>query len=141
MIAQHSADWPACYAHPILVVETFVDPERFRGTVYRAVGWTELGQTTDNGRKARDYYEAHDRPRPPLRVRTGARHPPHPAGRAPRTGARAGRGEGARRRTLKADELRALAEYFRAAPRRPLPPAGTPRRAPARPSPGISTTW
>ena len=28
-----------------LLLETFVDPSRFVGTVYRAAGWTELGMT------------------------------------------------------------------------------------------------
>jgi hypothetical protein len=63
VLAQLSTDWQARYDHPILVVETFVDPERFQGTVYRASGWTELGQTKGHGRKARDYYEDHDRPK------------------------------------------------------------------------------
>jgi hypothetical protein len=27
------------------MLETFVDPQRFRGTVYRAANWTEVGQT------------------------------------------------------------------------------------------------
>jgi hypothetical protein len=63
VLAQLSADWQARYGHPILVVETFVDPERFQGTVYRASGWTELGQTKGHGRTARDYYEEHDRPK------------------------------------------------------------------------------
>ena len=30
------SDWPARFAHPLLLVETFVDPARFHGTVYRA---------------------------------------------------------------------------------------------------------
>ena len=34
-------DWPARFAHPLLLVETFVDPARFHGTVYRA---RELGR-------------------------------------------------------------------------------------------------
>lgn len=58
-----SRDWQARYGHPILVVETFVDPERFQGSVYRASSWTELGLTQGNGRHARDYYQAHDRPK------------------------------------------------------------------------------
>jgi hypothetical protein len=29
-------DWPARYGHPVEVVETLVDPEQFRGTVYTA---------------------------------------------------------------------------------------------------------
>jgi Domain of unknown function (DUF4338) len=40
-----SADWKAQYGHPILAVETFVDPEQFSGTVYTAGDWVELGQT------------------------------------------------------------------------------------------------
>jgi hypothetical protein len=31
-----SADWERKYAHPILLVETFVDRARFAGTSYRA---------------------------------------------------------------------------------------------------------
>jgi hypothetical protein len=33
-------------------VETFVDPARFRGTCYRAAGWTLLGTTTGRGKDA-----------------------------------------------------------------------------------------
>ena len=44
-----SADWQARYGHPVLVVETFVDPEQFCGTVYTANGWVELGTTEEHG--------------------------------------------------------------------------------------------
>lgn len=63
ILARLSDDWQARYGHPVLVVETFVDPARFQGSVYRAAGWTELGLTQGHGRKARDYYENHDRPK------------------------------------------------------------------------------
>jgi hypothetical protein len=63
ILARLSDDWQARYGHPVLVVETFVDPERFQGSVYRASGWTELGLTKGHGRKSRDYYENHDRPK------------------------------------------------------------------------------
>lgn len=63
ILARLSEDWQARYAHPVLVVETFVDPERFQGGVYRASGWSELGLTKGHGRRARDYYENHDRPK------------------------------------------------------------------------------
>lgn len=56
-------DWQARYGHPVLVVETFVDPEQFCGTVYTANGWQELGLTDGWGRRRRDYYVAHDRPK------------------------------------------------------------------------------
>ena len=58
-----SADWQAKYGHPILVVETFVDPEQFCGTVYTANNWVELGLTDGWGRCQRDYYVAHHRPK------------------------------------------------------------------------------
>jgi hypothetical protein len=58
-----SRDWQAHYGHPILVVETFVDPEQFCGTVYTANGWVELGQTDGWGRCQRDYYVKHDKPK------------------------------------------------------------------------------
>ncbi len=58
-----SQDWQARYGHPILAVETFVDPEQFCGTVYTANGWIELGQTDGWGRCRRDYYVKHDKPK------------------------------------------------------------------------------
>ena len=47
-----SVDWQAVYAHPIYFVETFIDPQRFRGTCYRAANWTLLGHTTGRGKDA-----------------------------------------------------------------------------------------
>lgn len=58
-----SDDWQARYGHPVLVVETFVDPDQFCGTVYTANGWEELGQTDGWGRQRRDYYVKHDKPK------------------------------------------------------------------------------
>ena len=62
-LSRLSGDWQAKYGHPVLVVETFVDPEQFCGTVYRANGWEELGQTDGCGRHQRDYYVRHDKPK------------------------------------------------------------------------------
>jgi hypothetical protein len=45
-----SQDWERVYGHPIYFVETFVDPERFRGTCYRAANWVLLGRTTGRGK-------------------------------------------------------------------------------------------
>lgn len=58
-----SADWQSRYGHPVLVVETFVDPEQFCGTLYTASGWKRLGRTQGHKRVARDYYQRHDRPK------------------------------------------------------------------------------
>ncbi len=44
-----SADWQRLYGHPIHLLETYVDPTRFRGTCYRAANWQWLGLTTGRG--------------------------------------------------------------------------------------------
>lgn len=61
--ARLSADWQAAYGHPIVLVESFVDLEWFRGTAYKAAGWTAVGTTAGFQRVAQDFYEAHDRPK------------------------------------------------------------------------------
>jgi hypothetical protein len=48
-----SADWQALYHHPIHLLESFVDRERFRGTCYRAANWTAVGRSVGRGTKAR----------------------------------------------------------------------------------------
>ena len=41
-----SADWLEVHGHPIVAVESFVDSQlMFRGTAYKAAGWTLLGPT------------------------------------------------------------------------------------------------
>lgn len=50
MAQRLSADWEQMYGHPIYFLETFVDPERFRGTCYRAANWVLLGRTTGRGK-------------------------------------------------------------------------------------------
>ena len=45
-----TADWQALYEHPVWLLETFIDPERFAGTCYRAANWTYLGLTTGRGK-------------------------------------------------------------------------------------------
>jgi hypothetical protein len=52
MARQVPVDWERVYAHPIYLLETFVDPERFRGTCYRAANWVVLGPTTGRGKDA-----------------------------------------------------------------------------------------
>jgi hypothetical protein len=43
-------DWERLYAHPIYLLETFVDQERFRGVCYRAANWIVVGETTGRGK-------------------------------------------------------------------------------------------
>jgi hypothetical protein len=42
-------DWQARWGYRPLLLETFVDPARFRGSCYRAAGWTLLGRTSGEG--------------------------------------------------------------------------------------------
>jgi hypothetical protein len=58
-----STDWEQSYHHAVLIAETFVDPERFRGTTYKVSGWTLLGETKGFERSCRDFYEPHDKPK------------------------------------------------------------------------------
>jgi hypothetical protein len=53
MARRLSTDWESIYGHPIYFVETFVLPERFKGTCYRAANWIYLGRTTGRGKDDR----------------------------------------------------------------------------------------
>jgi hypothetical protein len=46
-------DWQAKYGHPIYLLETFVERDRFRGTAYRAANWVRVGQTKGRTRQDR----------------------------------------------------------------------------------------
>ena len=50
-----SADWQRLYGHPIHWLETFIDPQRFRGTCYRAANWASVGLTTGRGKDDREH--------------------------------------------------------------------------------------
>ena len=49
-----SVDWQARYGHPVWLLETFVEADRFAGTTYQAAGWLRVGQTTGRTRQDRD---------------------------------------------------------------------------------------
>lgn len=46
-----SPDWQRKYGHPVFLLETFVEPERFAGTSYRAANWIQVGVTQGRGRQ------------------------------------------------------------------------------------------
>lgn len=48
-----SGDWQTKYGHPIYLVETFVERERFGGVAYRAGNWINVGHTTGRTRQDR----------------------------------------------------------------------------------------
>lgn len=48
-------DWRERFSCPLLLLETFVDPDQFHGTIYRASNWILAG-TTKGYRRTRDGY-------------------------------------------------------------------------------------
>jgi hypothetical protein len=48
-------DWLERFGHPLLLMETFVDPQRYHGTVYKAANWLCLGQTKGFRRTRQGY--------------------------------------------------------------------------------------
>ena len=49
LAARASGDFDAEWGFRPLLMETFVDPEYYAGTCYRAAGWSHLGETTGAG--------------------------------------------------------------------------------------------
>src|SRR5712691_5967296 len=52
---QMPRDWEIRYGCRPLLLETLVDPTRFRGTCYRAANWIYIGQTAGRGRMDREH--------------------------------------------------------------------------------------
>ena len=50
MAKRISDDWQQLYGHPVYLLTTFVDTERFTGGCYRAANWQYLGETTGRGK-------------------------------------------------------------------------------------------
>jgi hypothetical protein len=61
--ARLAKDWREHFGYPVLVLETFVDPERFRGTCYKADGWQQLGPTQGYERDWQDFYTDTEHPK------------------------------------------------------------------------------
>jgi hypothetical protein len=49
MSRQISEDWQNLYHHPIHLLETYIEPERFKGSCYRAANWKMVGLTKGQG--------------------------------------------------------------------------------------------
>jgi hypothetical protein len=58
-----AADWQKAFGHPVLAMETFVDPQRFKATCYKAAGWEQLGPTRGFERSWKDYYTDTEHPK------------------------------------------------------------------------------
>lgn len=63
MLARLSGDWQHRWGDALLLAETFVDPQLFQGTAYKASAWIKVGETSGYRRDAKDYYVKHDRPK------------------------------------------------------------------------------
>ena len=50
-------DWQESFGHPVVLLETFVDPQRFHGTMYKASNWRYVGDTK-GFRRIRQGYSA-----------------------------------------------------------------------------------
>lgn len=57
------ADWQAAFGHPVLLLETFVDPVRFQGTIYKADNWTAVGYSKGFHRQAKGYSDSAESPK------------------------------------------------------------------------------
>lgn len=47
-------DWQAKYGHAVVLLETFIEEARFRGTCYKAANWILVGRTKGRSRQDRD---------------------------------------------------------------------------------------
>ena len=50
-------DWHQRYGYRPVLLETFVESQRHRGTCYKAANWTNVGQTTGRGKKSRVHHQ------------------------------------------------------------------------------------
>ena len=50
---QLSGDWQTKYGHPLVLLETFVEQGRFRGSAYQAANWRRVGATQGRTRQDR----------------------------------------------------------------------------------------
>ena len=50
-----SDDWLKIYNHPLYLLETFVEKDRFKGTCYKAANWACVGQTKGTAKRGHDH--------------------------------------------------------------------------------------
>jgi hypothetical protein len=60
---QLSREWETAFGYPVLVAESFVDPQFFSGHCYRAAGWEAAGATQGCRRHHRDFYQEDGTPK------------------------------------------------------------------------------
>ncbi len=50
-----SDDWLRVYNHPLYLLETFVEKDRFKGTCYKAANWIRAGHTKGTAKRGHDH--------------------------------------------------------------------------------------
>ena len=55
-IEQVSEDWKVLYGIELVLLESFVDPSRFKGICYRAANWIYLGQSQGSSKSGNAYH-------------------------------------------------------------------------------------
>ena len=60
MLRRLSDDWQHAYGHSLLVVESFVDPTLFTGTMYEAANWTYVGDSKGYARSNGQYTDVRE---------------------------------------------------------------------------------
>ena len=103
-----ASDWQMRFGHPVLLLETFVDPSRFHGGVYRASNWTELGLTQGFRRTRTGYSQQHKEPKLVF-VYPLCRNPQALLAKADRTQLQL---TGKANLMLTADQMRILPDFF-----------------------------
>ncbi len=102
------SDWQNTFGHPLVLLETFVDPQRFHGTVCRAANWILAGYTKGFRRSGKGYgakTPSHKmiflKPLQPDAQELLSRHILEP-----------NLDTGAAKMTITADQMRALPQFF-----------------------------
>jgi len=103
------ADWEMRFGYPLLLLETFVDPTRFVGTIYRAANWQYVGDTLGYQRIRGGYSQTRRTPKlvfvQPLQRNARAVLSHHLLDERYQTGAP--------RMKLTATQMQSLPDYFR----------------------------
>ncbi len=58
-----SVDWQEHFGYPVLLMETFTDPVKHKGTCYKASGWDMVGTTKGFRRDGTDFYAKDSTPK------------------------------------------------------------------------------
>jgi len=105
-------DWQRFFGHPVLLVETFVDPEHFRGTVYKAANWVYVGNSKGYQRNGLGYSS---KTQSPKMIFVKPLHP-HARELLSRATVQPSFRTGGSKRMLYAEHMRSLPSFFKDIP-------------------------